>query len=287
MSFIKDVYHYFSPKWQNAFWDYPVDLQPVYGSSGRPEHHPLLYRTLSRKNAQYLTLLENFLTYKKEILLIPLHSKKGQTIKPSWINGYFSGLDTYALYGLIRKLQPKQYFEIGSGFSTKVAHMAKLDGALDMKIISLDPCPRSTIQPIVDELIPKSLESAQGAKDIPDRLQQGDILFIDSSHRLFANSDCMHLYLNIIPHLKKGVYIHIHDIYLPYDYPQFMCDRYYNENYALAIFLIANPDYFDVVLPNYYISKNEVFQDSINALFASPGMDSIEKHGGSIWLMKK
>ena len=60
-------------------------------------------------------------------------------------------------------------------------------------------------------------------------------------------------FLEILPKLKKGVIVHIHDIYLPYDYPQFMCDRFYSEQYGLAMYLLANEKKYEPLLPNYFI----------------------------------
>jgi hypothetical protein len=55
---------------------------------------------------------------------------------------------------------------------------------------------------------------------------------------------------------SSGVIVHVHDIYLPYDYPQFMCDRFYSEQYGLAAFLLANPDRFLTIMPNYFVSED-------------------------------
>ena len=122
--------------------------------------------------------------------------------------------------------------------------------------------------------------------DVFSQLKSGDILFIDSSHRILPNSDCAFIYNELIPSLPKGVFIHIHDIYLPYDYPQFMCDRLYNENEFLAAYLLSNPNYFKILLPNFYVYKNPDVWNTIAPLFTSSKMKDVEKHGGSIWLSK-
>ena len=94
----------------------------------------------------------------------------------------------------------------------------------------------------------------------------------------------MVFYLEILPKLKKGVIVHIHDIYLPYDYPQFMCDRFYSEQYGLAMYLLANPKKYKTILPNYFISEDSELSKSIESFWEHPNLVNVEKHGGSYWL---
>lgn len=117
-----------------------------------------------------------------------------------------------------------------------------------------------------------------------DELGENDILFIDNSHRVFPNSDAMIFFLEILPKLKKGVIVHIHDIYLPYDYPQFMCDRFYNEQYMLAAFILANPTKYQVILPNFFISQDPELSTCIAPIWNHKNLENVERHGGSIWL---
>lgn len=57
-------------------------------------------------------------------------------------------------------------------------------------------------------------------------LENGDFLFIDTTHAVKLGSDVNHLIFNVLPLLKSGVYyIHIYDIFLPYEYPK----RWYDE----------------------------------------------------------
>jgi len=80
---------------------------------------------------------------------------------------------------------------------------------------------------------------------------------IDNSHRVLLNSDATVFFLEVLLKLSKGVIVHIQDIYLPYDYPQFMCDRFYSEQYLLASYLLANSKKYNPLLPNYFISKDK------------------------------
>ena len=110
---------------------------------------------------------------------------------------------------------------------------------------------------------------------------------MDNTHRILPNSDAMVFFLEILPRLKRGVIIHLHDIYLPYDYPQFMCDRFYSEQYGLAIFLLANPDKYEILLPNYFISEDRELSEVIAPIWNHENLRDVERHGGSFWFRIK
>ncbi|HNF38076.1 MAG TPA: class I SAM-dependent methyltransferase, partial [Chitinophagaceae bacterium] len=158
-----------------------------------------------------------------------------------------------ALYAMLAKFRPARYVEVGSGNSTKVAAKAKKEQGLPTEIISIDPYPRAEIDHLADRIVRQPFEDTDFTFLFD--LQPGDILFIDNSHRILPNSDAMVFFLEVLPRLPKGVVVHIHDIYLPYDYPQFMCDRFYSEQYGLAMFLLADPVRYKTILPNYFISE--------------------------------
>jgi len=279
----RDIYRVLSSKWQNAFLDYPVDLKSQYGSDN--DFNKIINSLFEKNESNYSDLLKEFLTFKKNFYSIS-YFKTNDTTSPYWNNDFFPGLDVIALYGIIRMYRPNRYVEIGSGSSTKVAYKAKSEGQIKMQIISVDPYPRSEVDLISDKIIRMPIEKLESNDSIFTSLEPNDILFIDSSHRLLPNSDCSFIYNELIPSLPKGVLIHIHDIYLPYDYPQFMCDRLYNENQTLACYFLSNHSYFQILLPNFYIYKNEKVWNSIAPIFEHPNMKDVEKHGGSIWLIK-
>jgi len=228
----KEIYRFLSPKFQNLFLEYKVNCKPRYGN-GLPPHSEL-YSIIDSKRDNYKTLLEKALSYKEAIWKIKHTEDEKDSLKPAWNNGFLPGLDIIGLYTLISEFKPKKYIEIGSGNSTKVAYKAKIEQNTNTEIISIDPRPRAEIDDLADKIIREPLENIDF--NILDELNENDILFVDNSHRILPNSDSMVFYLEILPKLKKGVIIHIHDIYLPYDYPQFMCDRFYSEQYGLAIF---------------------------------------------------
>jgi len=121
------------------------------------------------------------------------------------------------------------------------------------KLVSIDPAPRIGIEEVVDANIRKSvLEVALEEFDI---LECGDILFHDGSHLTLNGTDTVRLFLEILPRLKPGVIVHIHDINLPREYPKSFDGRGYSEQYMLGATLLFG-DEWEVLAPLAYISGN-------------------------------
>ena len=277
---IKQIYRFLNPRFQNLFLEYKVDFKPRYGH-GKPAHQDL-YKIIDANRPKYRDLIGKALSHKDKIWTIEDSSKVTDSTKPSWNNGFLPGLDIIGIYTLISEFKPKKYIEIGSGNSTKVAYKAKTEHNLDTEIVSIDPMPRAEIDNLADKVIREPFENID--LNILDELNENDILFVDNSHRILPNSDSMVFYLEILPRLKKGVIVHIHDIYLPYDYPQFMCDRFYSEQYGLAMYLLANPKKYETILPNYFIFEDKELSDLISPIWEHDNLKGVEKHGGSYWI---
>ncbi len=277
---IKQVYRFFNPKFQNLFLEYKVDFKPRYGY-GKPPHSEL-YKIIDTHRETYKSLIGKSLLLKDRIWEIQSSEKETDATKPTWNNGFLPGLDIIGIYTLITEYKPKKYIEIGSGNSTKVAYKAKTDQRLSTEIISIDPQPRAEIDHLANKVIRKPFENIDF--NILDELHENDILFVDNSHRILPNSDAMVFFLEILPRLKKGVIVHIHDIYLPYDYPQFMCDRFYSEQYGLAMYLLANAKKYETLLPNYFIYEDKELSETLSPMWNHPNLQGVEKHGGSYWL---
>jgi hypothetical protein len=277
---LKAIYHFLSPKFQNLFLEYKVDFKPRFGH-GLPSHSGLNV-IVDEKREVYRNYLTSFLEYSD--VFFGFKEDKNETDKnlPTWNNEFLPGLDIIAIYGLIREVKPNKYVEIGSGNSTKVVRKAILDGGLATKIISIDPYPRANIDELSDEIIRKPFESLTDFS-VFDALEAGDIVFVDNSHRCLPNSDVTVFFLEILPRLKPGVLVQVHDIYLPYDYPQFMCERAYSEQYMLAAFLLANPKKYSPILANYFISEDAELKTILTPIWENKNMTSVERHGGSFW----
>jgi hypothetical protein len=276
----RDTYRFLSPKHQNLFLEYRTEFRPRYGH-GLPAH-PLLYDIINARRDEYAAYLGKSLLYSSAIQEIKKSNAESDPLAPSWNNEYLPGLDIIGIYTLLSEFRPARYVEIGSGNSTKVAFKAKKDRQLNTEIVSIDPLPRAEIDQLSDKVIREPFENIDFS--FIHELEENDILFIDNSHRMLPNSDSMVIFMEVLPYLKNGVIVQIHDVYLPYDYPQFMCDRFYSEQYGLAIYLMADPSRYQPILPNYFISEDTALSKQIEALWDHPNLQGVERHGGSFWL---
>ena len=277
---IKELYRFLSAKYQNLFLEYKVEFKPRYGH-GKPPHKEL-YNLINANRESYQSVIEKALSFKKNIWEIQSSDKETDAIKPTWNNGFLPGMDIISIYTMLAINKPKKYIEIGSGNSTKVAFKAKQEQGLNTKIISIDPQPRAEIDSLADEVIRKPFENID--LKLIEELEENDILFVDNSHRILPNSDAMVFFMEILPRLKKGVIVHIHDIYLPYDYPQFMCDRFYSEQYGLAMYILANPKKFETIMPNYFIFEDKELSEKLAPIWEHENLRTVERHGGSYWI---
>lgn len=281
-AFVKSWYRFLSPRFQTVHLEYFVDAKSRYGH-GLPAH-PGLYEIINANRSEYSTYLTRFLKYAPFIHQIKKAGDESDENHPAWNNDFLPGLDIVGIYGMIAHHKPRRYMEVGSGNSTKVARKAAKDHKLDVQITSIDPYPRASIDHLADVVIRKPFESLTDYGFIVDGLEAGDILFIDNSHRVLPNSDATIFFLEILPLLKPGVIVHIHDVYLPYDYPQFMCDRFYSEQYMLAAFILANAQRYEPLLPNFFISEDAELSTLIAPMWQHPHLDGVERHGGSFWM---
>lgn len=235
-----------------------------------------------------IELLENFSTkYKQEYDKFP----KNRTDTPSQYyvnNRYFGSVDGEILYCIIRNSKPKKIIEIGSGNSTYLsaqAIMKNLDeDNYQCTLTSIEPYPNETLKagfPGLSKLINKQ------AQEVPlsefQSLQENDILFIDSSHILKIGSDVQYELLEIIPRLNKGVIIHIHDIFMPAEYPKYLSQdlRFLNEQYLLQAFLAFNKT-FEVMWAGSYMHLKH--PSKLEAAFSSYNRTQIWP--GSFWIKK-
>jgi predicted O-methyltransferase YrrM len=195
-------------------------------------------------------------------------------------NDYFSSPDAETLSAIVELFKPKKILEIGSGNSTRLFRTALKELKLEAKIVSIDPNPRLEIEAFADEIIRLPLEEAKD-EEKPEKLKAGDILFIDSSHEIKTGNDVVELFLNTLPRLKPGVLIHIHDIFLPFEYPKewVIKNRWpWNEQYLVQAFLQGSREY-EVLWAGYYHQKT--MRDFARYFPLWQG-----KNASSLWLKK-
>lgn len=156
--------------------------------------------------------------------------------------GYmFDTMDSLALYSMIRHFKPSNYIEVGCGYSSRVSSAAcekNREEGTATRTRYIEPYPGDRLEKdnLCGELIVKRIQ------EIPleffAALEPGDILFIDTSHIMKCQSDVEWELLHVLPSLRKGVIVHVHDIYSPYEYPADWLENnyapgHYNEQYAL------------------------------------------------------
>ena len=237
--------------------DYPVSTRPRYTKS---KPHSGIENSIIANCAAYEMELAEIT--RRTDLFATIGADASDTYSPNWMNEWLHALDAAALMHFLLKHKPARYTEIGSGNSTKFARRAVEFGRLSTTITSIDPHPRAEINNICDHVIRKPLE--QTSLSFFDDLCPGDILFFDGSHRVFMNSDVIVFFLEVIPRLKPGVLIHVHDIFWPADYPPEWGERYYSEQYMLGMLLLFGP--YRTVLPNAFIANDRQLSGALDVL---------------------
>jgi hypothetical protein len=265
--------------------DYPINPKGRWGH-GVPLHQGIAAR-LADGCARYTETLKRLATHQSALYDVSLVEASPTANMPSWINRFMEGLDAVALSCFLLDRKPSRYVEIGSGNSTKFARHAVEQAKLATSITSIDPQPRSEIDTLCDRVIRTKLEDTD--LGLFEELRAGDLLFYDGSHRVFTNSDVTVFFLEVLPHLPGGVLVHIHDIFLPSDYPPEWNARLYSEQYLLAAMLLSKETSFEVVLPVNFIQTDPQLSQAAFRAFAplrekNPNMPW---HGTSFWIETK
>lgn len=164
--------------------------------------------------------------------LLAIAARAAPPPAPRFSQSWFPTLDAVAAYTLIREHRPRRIIEIGSGHSTRFLARAVADGQFDATITAIDPAPRAMLTGLPIRFVPQVVQGCDPA--LFSELQAGDVLFIDSSHILMPGTDVDWLFNRILPRLPAGLLIHIHDIFLPDDYPSAWSWRGYNEQQAIG-----------------------------------------------------
>ncbi|MDR0473608.1 MAG: class I SAM-dependent methyltransferase [Treponema sp.] len=205
-------------------------------------------------------------------------------------NGNFSYGCASVLHSIIRRNKPAKIIEIGSGNSSRIIIAALQknvveDNNYNPEYIIIDPYSPLDISnfPSFTKLLKEQVETIDIS--IFQNLSKNDILFIDSSHVCKIGSDVNFEILEILPILNRGVYVHFHDIGLPYEYPKVYATNpdfrvFWTEAYLLQAFLAFNNEY-EIILPLCYIQTN--FENDFRTLFKK-GNDAVLWASGSFWI---
>ncbi len=164
-------------------------------------------------------------------------------------NPSYSHMDAAVLYAMVRALKPARIMELGSGHSTLVTAEAVRRNAAEgapCRLEVFDPYPGV----VTEELPGLAALRRTPAQELPhaafEDLAAGDVLFVDTTHTVKTGSDVNFVVLDVLPRLAPGVVVHVHDIFLPFEYPRGFAEAfglYWTEQYLLQAFLSMNPGY--------------------------------------------
>ncbi|MBL8384242.1 MAG: class I SAM-dependent methyltransferase [Burkholderiales bacterium] len=181
-------------------------------------------------------------------------------------NGNFGYSSAALLHCMLRAHRITRVVEVGGGFSSLISMGALAANARDLGGPVLFTC----VEPYPSPWLAAAIRGSGGARllvhgvqqaplDLFGALDANSLLFIDSSHVSKLGSDVNFLFLDVLPRLAPGTWVHVHDIYLPYEYPAahfFGPNKlFWNEQYLLQAFLAGNRD-FEVVLPGYMVQRD-------------------------------
>jgi len=266
---------------KHGFHVTPVHFyEPIPDTQSLPEtlwSRPSALVGIDMNDAMQFDLLRNhFSKFRDEYNNLPVEPPPGEK-RP------FHGVDALVAYCMIRHFQPDLITEVGSGWSSLLLGQAAAKNK-NSALICIDPFPSDVPRkgfPGLRSLIEKRIQDID--LEFFSQLRSGDVLFIDSSHTVKIGGDVNNLFLEILPRLRPGVIVHVHDIFMPCEYRRdWVLDefRFWTEQYVLQAFLTFNSE-FEVLLANSYL--NHYQQQELKAAF--PGLPSWA--GGSFWMRRK
>lgn len=199
---------------------------------------------------------------------------------------WFSYADGIFLYSFLRHTTPKRIIEVGAGFtSALILDTAEKSFQHQPEITVIEPYPermRQLLRPGDERNIRMIEREVQEVPiDLFRTLSSGDLLFIDSSHVIKYGSDVQFLMFKVLPTLTKGVFVHFHDVYYPFDYPAWLLlqGKYWNEDYFLRAFLSYNSEW-KIYFFNTYVAH--VFADFIHEKMPL----CLKNPGGSLYIRR-
>ena len=203
---------------------------------------------------EQLSFLEKF-QFANELENVPLSKKDDLTFYLN--NVRFEAGDAEYWYNFIRQIKPGKIYEIGSGYSTLMAIKAikkneQENPNYQCRHICIEPYEMPWLEKTPAAVVRKKIEEFD--KSFFAELDENDILFIDSSHVIRPQGDVLFEYLELLPALRKGVIVHVHDIFSPKDYPDQWIRKevkFWNEQYLLEAFLTSNPAWKIIGALNY------------------------------------
>ncbi len=243
-------------------------------------------RLIGRLRAEedhYAATLRSIARHVDALLRIPRLQEDAS--RPFWTNNWFPPFDAASLYGLIAERSPQRYIEVGSGMSTRFARQAISDLNLQTRIVSIDPHPHTDIDAICDQVVRSRMEEV--SREFWEGIGAEDLLFIDNSHRSFPNSDVTVFFTEVMPALRPGTIWGMHDIFLPWDYPEEWRNRFYNEQYLLLTYLLGGAYGDEIMLPVAWATSQPSLHGILSSLWAREDLfQDMGTGGGCFWMRR-
>ncbi|OBJ36303.1 hypothetical protein A5630_07255 [Mycolicibacterium mucogenicum] len=235
---------------------------------------------------EQLLLLDKF-DYADELRAFPREEQPG--LGYYFENSMFGSGDAEFLYNIIRLYKPRRLIEIGSGQSTRIAAAAitanrRENGNAACRHVCVEPYEAGWLEQLGVTVVRTPVEQLD--KAMVDELEPNDILFIDSSHMIRPQGDVLHEYLELLPRLRSGVLVHVHDIFTPRDYPkEWIVDqnRFWNEQYLLEAFLSYNSQFKIIAAVNFL---KHHYPEQISRCCPVLGAELSAREPGSFWMQR-
>jgi len=192
-------------------------------------------------------------------------------------NGWYPTPDAEIYASMIYERRPDQIVEVGSGFSTLIARRALEFARHDAPLTVIDPSPRTDVERAASRVIYQPVEESElESIKFTDR----SLLFIDSSHITRPRGDGPYLYCRVLPQLPKGMLVHVHDVFTPYDYPTCYDHLGWTEQYLLQA-LLSHSSRYRTLLATHFLSREHAAE--MQATFGPQvGADNLF-YGASYW----
>jgi hypothetical protein len=237
--------------------------------------------------AEQLSFLARF-TFQNELLDFPF-DRKGD-LEFYYHNPSIGSGDAEYLYSIVRLVKPRKIVEIGSGYSTlmnrsAIARNSAEDATYACKHVCVEPYEQPWLEKLDVDVIRRRVEECD--MTLFTSLEKGDILFIDSSHVIRPQGDVVFEYLELLPALQPGVFVHIHDIFTPRDYLQeWVVDeiKLWNEQYLLEAFLSFN-DQFRVIGALNFL--RHYYPEAISECLPILSKEISFREPGSFWIVRQ
>jgi hypothetical protein len=210
-------------------------------------------------------------------------------------NDFYSYSDSTIMACLVQYCQPRRFVDIGGGYTT----LLMLD--LNDTFFTANPTQIAVVEPYPDSLrrslrindrVDLRAEKVQNIDiSLFEELDRDDVLFLDTTHVCKLGSDVNHIMFEILPRLKSGVRVHVHEVFYPFEYPSsfFSVGKYWNELYLWRAFLMNNSD-FEIELFNSFLEQTHrtTMQENFPKYFERGRPEvAVQNQGASLWIRKR